>query len=247
MHPRAIVEGFVVEASATGLVLRHAEREAVQLTGVAAAVWRHADGLRSVDELAEVVGAEVDAVWLALDELADAELVVSRVAPPVASRGLSRREVLSLAAGGAVTAGLAPGFAAAAEAKPVEESAAQREQGQKVGKEQEKKVQAQQAPSAQEARAKVEVRQEQDVKASAQRQEQDSKVRVQKQEQANKKELVQEQDVKGSAQREQRSKSPSVGADEQDAKGNLQRQQEERGKAGGQEQAEKVVKVPTGE
>ena len=118
MHPRAIVEGFVVEESGTELVLRHPAREALQLTGVAAAVWRHADGLRSVDELARHVGAEVDAVWLALDELADAELVVARVAPPAASRGLSRREVLSLAAAGAVTAGLAPTSASAATGTP---------------------------------------------------------------------------------------------------------------------------------
>lgn len=109
MHPRALVEGFVVEESAAGLVLRHAQREVVRLTGVAAAVWRHADGLRSVDALAALVGAEVDAVWRALDELAEAELVVARVAMPAASRGLSRWESLSPAAGGAVTAGLAPG------------------------------------------------------------------------------------------------------------------------------------------
>lgn len=114
MHPRALVEGFVVEETEAGLVLRHPQREAVVLSGVAAAVWRGADGLRSVDDLARQVAAPVDAVWQALDELADAELVVVRVAPPAASRGFSRREVLSLAAAGAVTAGLAPGSAAAA-------------------------------------------------------------------------------------------------------------------------------------
>ena len=53
----------------------------------------------------EIRGAQPNdvtaAVWQALDELADAELVVVRVAPPAASRGFSRREVLSLAAAGA--------------------------------------------------------------------------------------------------------------------------------------------------
>ncbi len=113
-----MVEGFAVTEVAAGLVLRHPQREPVQLVGVAAAVWLHADGLRSVDDLAVLVGAPVDAVWRALDELADAELMVARVAPPAASRGLSRREVLSLAAAGAVTAGLAPlGAAAAGEQK----------------------------------------------------------------------------------------------------------------------------------
>lgn len=106
MHPRALVEGFVVEESGSGLVLRHASRAAVQLTGVAAAVWRRADGLRSVDELARSVGVEVDAVWRALDELADAELVVASVVSPAAGRGVARREVLALT--GTVTAGLAP-------------------------------------------------------------------------------------------------------------------------------------------
>lgn len=125
MHPRALVEGFVVEETEAGLVLRHPQREAVVLSGVAAAVWRGADGLRSVDDLARQVGAPVDAVWQALDELADAELMVARVAPPAASRGFSRREVLSLAAAGAVTAGLAPGSAAAAGAV---ETAAAKEQ-----------------------------------------------------------------------------------------------------------------------
>ena len=171
MHPRAIVEGFVIEESAAGLVLRHAQREALQLSGVAAAVWRHADGLRSVDELAELVGTEVDKVWLALDELADAELVVARVAPPAASRGLSRREVQSLAAGGQVTAGLAPVGAAAAETKG---SVRQQEQEDKVGaaKEQEAKGSVRR----QEQEDKVGAGKEQEAKGSVRKQEQEDKV-----------------------------------------------------------------------
>ena len=174
MHPRAIVEGFVIEESAAGLVLRHAQREALQLSGVAAAVWRHADGLRSVDELAELVGTEVDKVWLALDELADAELVVARVAPPAASRGLSRREVQSLAAGGQVTAGLAPVGAAAAETKG---SVRQQEQEDKVGAGSVRK----QEQEEQEAKGSVRKQEQEDKVGPAK--EQGAKVEVQKQEQ----------------------------------------------------------------
>ena len=177
MHPRAIVEGFVIEESAAGLVLRHAQREALQLSGVAAAVWRHADGLRSVDELAELVGTEVDKVWLALDELADAELVVARVAPPAASRGLSRREVQSLAAGGQVTAGLAPVGAAAAETKG---SVRQQEQEDKVGagsvRKQEQEQEAKGSVRRQEQEDKVGAGKEQEAKGSVRKQEQEDKV-----------------------------------------------------------------------
>ena len=219
MHPRAIVEGFVIEESAAGLVLRHAQREALQLSGVAAAVWRHADGLRSVDELAELVGTEVDKVWLALDELADAELVVARVAPPAASRGLSRREVQSLAAGGQVTAGLAPVGAAAAETKG---SVRQQEQEDKVGagsvrqQEQEDKVGAGSVRKQE---------QEQEAKGSVRRQEQEDKVGAGK-----------EQEAKGSVRKQEQ--EDKVGpAKEQGAKVEVQKQ----------EQTQQAVKTPSGE
>jgi hypothetical protein len=252
MHPRAIVEGFEVEVTATGLVLRHRQREALQLSGVAAAVWRHADGLLSVDELAVLVGAEVDAVWLALDELADAELVVARVAPPAASRGMSRRDVLSMAAGGAVTAGLAPVVSAATtdatQAKkeqekklPADESAAQ--------KEQRVKDRALQSPSAQEAEAKVAVKQEQEQKASAQRKEQDVKVSAQQQERSQKRELAQEQEFKASAASRQEREVKLSSAREQEEKVSAQRRQEQEAKVGAQrqEQTQKAAKKPAQE
>lgn len=253
MHPRAIVEGFEVEVTATGLVLRHAEREALQLSGVAAAVWRQADGLLSVDELAALVGADVDSVWLALDELADAELMVARVAPPAASRGMSRREVLAMAAVGAVTAGLAPVVSAATtdatQAKKEQEKKRQPSDEGAAQKEQRVKDQALQSPSAQEAEAKVVVKQEQDAKASAQRKEQDVKVSAQKQEQSQKRESAQEQEVKASAASRQEREVKLSSSREQEEKASAQRLQEQDAKVGAQrqEQTQKAAKKPAQE
>ena len=80
-----------------GLTLRHPQRGEVQLRGVAAAVWRHLDGARSPGELAAAVGAEADAVWAALDELGDAELLTGRVTPPAGVHENVRREVVFVA------------------------------------------------------------------------------------------------------------------------------------------------------
>lgn len=93
--------------------LRHPNRGEVQLRGVAAAVWRQADGSRSVEELATAVNADVRAVWAALDELGDADLLVERAAPPAGVHESVQREVVftgEAAAGEADTATLEAQF-----------------------------------------------------------------------------------------------------------------------------------------
>lgn len=94
MNPCAIKGVEVVTDGEAGITLRHPTRGEVQLRGVAAAVWRQADGARSVEELAAAVNADVSAVWAALDELGDAELLSERVAPPAGIHENVRREVV---------------------------------------------------------------------------------------------------------------------------------------------------------
>ncbi len=94
MNPCAIEGIEVVADGEEGLTLRHPRRGEVQLRGVAATVWRHIDGARSPEELATALGAEADAVWAALDELGDAELLTERVTPPEGIHENVRREVV---------------------------------------------------------------------------------------------------------------------------------------------------------
>ena len=113
MNARARTEGVVTRLDGTSLVVRAPGGAEHRLTPVAAAVWAAADGSRTVDELAAVasdrVGCRVDreTVFTALDGLADAGLLVARVAPPAGE--LPRRALLrSAAAGlGAIAAGAA--------------------------------------------------------------------------------------------------------------------------------------------
>lgn len=94
MNPSAIQGVEVVSDGEEGVTLRHPQRGEVQLRGVAAAVWRQADGARSVEELAAAVNAEVSSVWAALDELGDADLLSERVGPPTGIHENVRREVV---------------------------------------------------------------------------------------------------------------------------------------------------------
>jgi hypothetical protein len=94
MNPSAIKGVEVVTDGEAGITLRHPTRGEVQLRGVAAAVWRQADGARSVDELAAAVNADASAVWAALDELGDADLLSERVAPPAGIHENVQREVV---------------------------------------------------------------------------------------------------------------------------------------------------------
>jgi len=94
MNPSAIKGVEVVTDGEAGITLRHPTRGEVQLRGVAAGVWRQADGTRSVEELAAAVNADASAVWAALDELGDAELLSERVGPPTGIHENVQREVV---------------------------------------------------------------------------------------------------------------------------------------------------------
>jgi hypothetical protein len=78
------------------------------LNGPAAFVWQQADGTRTVDDIARAMsgefGAPADAqtVWYALEQLQKRDLLETPVNAPAPLRGLSRRQFLARATGGAV-------------------------------------------------------------------------------------------------------------------------------------------------
>lgn len=74
---------------------------------VAYAVWRLADGSRSIETLAGDAGMSVKECWAALDRLADQNALSERVAPPSATPHpalLNRREAMSKVMMGALGA-----------------------------------------------------------------------------------------------------------------------------------------------
>jgi hypothetical protein len=70
------------------------------LNQAAATVWKHCDGKRSVAQLAQIVGRELDTlfdeqmVWLAIGQLDQARLLEERVMPRLGSPKISRRDVI---------------------------------------------------------------------------------------------------------------------------------------------------------
>ncbi len=97
MHPLAVVQDHIARPDGTDLVILGPNHAVHRLDAVAAWIWQHADGERSVDALLMGLRAEVDAnadrelVFEALDRLADAALLQARIAPP---SGVSRRVAL---------------------------------------------------------------------------------------------------------------------------------------------------------
>jgi hypothetical protein len=70
---------------------RHA---ATRLNEFAAKVWRRCDGTTSVAAIADALGEDERAVWLALHQLTKAELLTEAIAfPPEMSAAKSRREI----------------------------------------------------------------------------------------------------------------------------------------------------------
>ena len=82
------------------------------LNEFAAKVWRECDGETSVAEIAATLGEDERAVWLALHQLAKAQLLTEAIAfPPDMSAAKSRREIgarLGLGAAALVTSIVAP-------------------------------------------------------------------------------------------------------------------------------------------
>jgi len=72
-----------------------------RLHPITAVVWHQADGTQTIEDLHRYVQDEIDpqageeAVWLALDALAEADLLEERMAPPTGTQRISRRDMIA--------------------------------------------------------------------------------------------------------------------------------------------------------
>ena len=104
--------GLLVESTADEVVVVDEQtNEVFSLDRVAACVFTHADGSRSVTDLVAELRVSVDPdatselVWSTLDRLADAGLLVERVTPPGGISQLNRRSLLVKGAAGTAAVG----------------------------------------------------------------------------------------------------------------------------------------------
>lgn len=107
--PRARREGLNVQMlGAEIIVFDPATESAHALNGPAAFVWQHADGTRTVDEIAcdmtRKFGAPADAqvVRYALDQLSKRHLMDETGVPAAPWQGMTRRQLLKRAVAGAI-------------------------------------------------------------------------------------------------------------------------------------------------
>src|SRR5271169_5032332 len=117
--PKAKTERLIVkEIDDETLIYDMGRHAASCLKDFAAKVWRQCDGEKSVAEIADELGEDERAVWLALHQLTKAQLLTEAIAfPPDMSAAKSRREVagrLGLGAAAFVTSIVAPMLAQAA-------------------------------------------------------------------------------------------------------------------------------------
>jgi len=87
---------------------RSATIDVATLSPLAAFAFAHADGSRSVADLADLATSTGEAMFRALDELADRGLLETRVAPP-AGRSTVRRPLAQPNVASAEALGVAPG------------------------------------------------------------------------------------------------------------------------------------------
>src|SRR5277367_5132437 len=111
--PKAKTERLIVKViDDETLVYDMSRHTASCLTELAAKVWRQCDGETSVAGIAVALGEDERSVWLALHQLAKAQLLTEAIAvPPDMSAAKSRREVarrLGLGAAAFVTSIVAP-------------------------------------------------------------------------------------------------------------------------------------------
>ena len=111
--PKAKTEGLIVrEIDGETLVYDRSRATASCLDEFATRVWRKCDGETSVAAIADALGEDESAVWLALHQLTKARLLTDAIAfPPDMSAARSRREVgarLGLGAAALVTSIVAP-------------------------------------------------------------------------------------------------------------------------------------------
>jgi hypothetical protein len=104
-NPKAKTERLIVkEIDDETLVYDHGRASC--LNEFAARVWRECDGEKSVAEIADELGEDERAVWLALHSLNKSKLLVEEIAlPPDMRTGKTRREIAGqLGLGAAVAA-----------------------------------------------------------------------------------------------------------------------------------------------
>src|SRR5271170_1954364 len=111
--PKAKTERLIVkEIDDETLIYDMGRHAASCLKDFAAKVWRQCDGEKSVADIADALGEDGRAVWVALHQLNKSKLLVEEIAlPPTMRTGKSRREVarrLGLGAAAFVTSIVAP-------------------------------------------------------------------------------------------------------------------------------------------
>src|SRR5271169_4434135 len=121
--PKAKTERLIVkEIDDETLIYDMGRHAASCLKDFAAKVWRQCDGEKSVAEIADELGEDERAVWLALHQLTKAQLLTEAIAfPPDISAAKSRREVagrMGLGAAAVVASIVAPMPAQAASCLP---------------------------------------------------------------------------------------------------------------------------------
>ena len=101
MTPPTRKEGFVVKELPDEILVYDTEsHQAHCLNPTAAFVWKHCDGEKSVEQIAELLHAELDVrdaeelVWWALRRLEKARLLTEPVSPPPKVARRSRRELV---------------------------------------------------------------------------------------------------------------------------------------------------------
>ncbi len=129
--PKSREDNLVVqELEGEFLVYDLVKNKALCLNKTSALVWQACDGSRTIAEIGDVVGKQLnsqvneDIVWLALDQLSKESLVEEQIKPNDKFNGLSRREVIrkvgfaSLIALPVITSLVAPVAAAAGTCAP---------------------------------------------------------------------------------------------------------------------------------
>jgi hypothetical protein len=104
LMPTARMEGLVIEEFADEVLVYDLRRHKAHcLNSTAALVWRRCDGQTTVAEVAEALQKELRlpageaVVWMALDRLARAQLLMARVTVPESQARRTRRELMRAA------------------------------------------------------------------------------------------------------------------------------------------------------
>jgi hypothetical protein len=100
LKPLARTNRLIVEELSDEVLIYDLDRDkAHHLNRSASIVWKHCDGLATTNEIAEMLGQELDSpvgeelVWLALYELEDAFLLQNKIKAPSAITQMTRRQM----------------------------------------------------------------------------------------------------------------------------------------------------------